>query len=137
MSTLIQYNLCFHSPDKPSAPRDLVTSGVTESTVSLTWQTPEDDGGCEVTGYVVEMREASKRSWKPSGTTQELSLTVDQLKEGRKYYFQVAAQNEVGTGPFVELSKAAVPKSDYGKCYLLFVKAFYVKCTTSRKFEML
>jgi len=88
---------------------------VTESSVSVTWQTPEDDGGCDVTGYVVEVREASKRSWKPAGTTPELSLTTEQLKEGSQYLFQVAAQNEVGTGPFVELAKAAVPKSDYGE----------------------
>ena len=111
----------FPLPDKPSAPRDLVTSGVTESSVSLTWQIPEDDGGCEISGYVVEMREASKRSWKASGATPELSFTAEKLKEGRQYLFQVAAVNEVGTGPFVELSKAAVPKSDYGKCDLRVV----------------
>ena len=42
--------------------------------MGLSWSEPEEDGGCEVTGYIVEKREAVKRSWTVAGKTEEEEL---------------------------------------------------------------
>jgi titin len=106
--------------DKPSAPENLRISGFTENSVSLKWEQPSDDGGCLVTGYLVEHREGMKRAWTRDGTCTEEEYTAIALTEGEKYVFRVAAENEVGVGDFVELSKAIVPKSEHGKSLLRY-----------------
>ena len=88
--------------------------------MSLTWGVPKDDGGCEITGYVVEKREASKRTWTRVTDTEELHAMADDLVEGQGYMLRVAAENEVGVGEFVELDRAATPKNQFGKHLYLY-----------------
>lgn len=47
----------------PSAPRELNVLEVLKSTVQLAWEPPEDDGGSPVTGYIIEKREVSRKTW--------------------------------------------------------------------------
>ena len=101
--------------DKPSAPENLTVAGTTDTTVDLKWMEPNDNGGCLIAQYVVERREINKRTWQRDGTCTDLEFTAIALNAGQAYMFQVAAENEVGVGPFVELSKAAIPKSQFGK----------------------
>lgn len=42
-------------------------------------------------------------------------FTVSNLTEGKAYLFQVAAENEVGQGPFVEIPEPVTVKSAFGK----------------------
>ena len=51
------------SPDVPTAPLDVKVGDVTEVSVALSWQLPNDNGGSEITGYVVERRDANKTAW--------------------------------------------------------------------------
>ena len=88
---------------------------MTEDSISLKWEEPEDDGGCLITSYVLEKREAHKMSWDKAGKTEVEEFTAGSLTEGQQYAFRVAAKNEIGTGPFVELSKTVAPKSLFGK----------------------
>ena len=90
-------------------------TGVTDKNVSFSWDVPKDDGGCEITGYKVEKREASKRNWSHVRNTEELTCIADHLVEGQGYMFRVAAENEIGIGEFVELDRAATPKNQFGK----------------------
>ena len=100
---------------KPDPPRNLSVTGFTESTVGLKWEPPELDGGSPITGYVVEMRPTSKKSWTKVDDTQSLELTASKLTQGTEYLFRVAAQNAVGVGDFTELKTPAIPKSEFGK----------------------
>ena len=68
LSVYILDNILF-SVDKPGPPQNLKVTEVTDRTVSLKWAEPEVDGGCDVTGYVIEERECSKRVWQRIGTT--------------------------------------------------------------------
>ena len=92
---------------------------MTEDTVSLSWEDPKDDGGCLVTQFVLESREGGKRVWQSVDTTGNMEYTVTNLKEGTTYSFQVAAENEVGVGSFVELKKSVAPKSQHGEYLFL------------------
>ena len=89
--------------------------------MSLTWEEPEDDGGSEITNYVVEKRPASKKGYSKVRDTEDMEATVEELKEGNKYFFRVAAQNDVGIGEFVELPEAAIPKSQFGEWMMWFI----------------
>ena len=100
---------------KPDPPRNLSITGCTESTVGLKWEPPELDGGSPITGYVVEMRPTSKKTWTKVDDTKMLELTASKLTASTEYLFRVAAQNAVGVGEFVELQKPAVPKGEFGE----------------------
>ena len=100
--------------DKPGPPEDIKVKEVTENSVTLTWSPPSDDGGSPVTRYHVERREANKRSWNSATTTSDLELKVTGLTEGQAYYFQIAAENEVGKGEYAETDKPITPKSQFG-----------------------
>jgi Fibronectin type III domain len=103
------------STGKPDPPRNLSTAEVTESSVGLRWETPELDGGSPITGYVIEMRNASKMTWNKVDTTSSLEFNVTGLAEGTEYVFHVATQNAVGISEFVELQKGVTPKGKFGK----------------------
>lgn len=47
--------------DRPLPPRNIVVSDIKADSCYLTWDAPEDNGGSELTNYVVERRDASKK----------------------------------------------------------------------------
>lgn len=47
----------------PSAPKDFKVLEVTRQHVHLTWEIPEHDGGSPLTGYQVEKRDVSRKTW--------------------------------------------------------------------------
>ena len=83
--------------------RDLAASEVTPESAKLTWNKPEDNGGTDITGYVVEKRDANRQTWSTVTTTKELSCIADKLVSKNKYIMRVSAENEVGRGEPVEL----------------------------------
>jgi len=96
---------------------NLAVKDITPSSVTLRWSAPHDDGGADVTGYVVEKREASRRMWQsvasvPPDVTE---LEAGGLFEGNQYVFRVTAENVVGLGEPVELKDSVVPKSMFGQ----------------------
>ena len=103
--------------DKPSAPRDVHVTSAVDSSVSLSWSAPRDDGGSALTQYVVEKREALRMSWQPAAAVPaaSTSATVTGLDPGVMYVFRVSAVNSVGTGPPEELSKAVAAKSPHSQ----------------------
>lgn len=107
--------MCGSISDKPGPPRDLRATTVTEDSVTLTWLAPSDNGGSDVTSYVVEKREALRMTWQPVGTTSDTTIAVPNLSEGVQYVFRVSAVNKVGTGAPEELSRAIAAKSPHCK----------------------
>ena len=54
-----------------------------ENFAEVKWGEPVDDGGSDITGYVVEMRNRNRRGWTKVGTTnsaEERTLTVTQVR---------------------------------------------------------
>ena len=57
---------------RPSAPKELKFGAITRDSVHLTWEPPDDDGGSPLTGYVVEKREVSRKTWTKVSFEQQL-----------------------------------------------------------------
>ncbi|KAF0296563.1 Twitchin [Amphibalanus amphitrite] len=84
--------------DKPGAPRGpLSYDQVTATQVTLSWKPPEDCGGCDLTGYQVEVAEGGSDNFRPvPGYIPGPNFTVKGLTEGRQYTFRVRAENMYG-----------------------------------------
>ena len=49
--------------DRPSPPSDLRADEFGGESLTLLWKPPKDDGGANVTNYIVEKRERGARDW--------------------------------------------------------------------------
>ena len=91
---------------EPGAPMNLQLVDYDRESVDLKWEAPLDNGGSEVTGYLIEKRDSSGR-WERAHEVpgHQLKCTVPNLVEGETYDFRCkaitaggigAASNEVG-----------------------------------------
>uniref|UniRef100_A0A3B5RET8 Uncharacterized protein n=1 Tax=Xiphophorus maculatus TaxID=8083 RepID=A0A3B5RET8_XIPMA len=80
----------------PSAPKDFKVLEVTRQHVHLSWEAPEHDGGSPLTGYQVEKRDVSRKTWPCGDTVPELKCQVTGLIEGEWYAYRVRALNRLG-----------------------------------------
>lgn len=80
--------------------------------MSISWQPPSDDGGAEITNYVVEYRADGAFKWVRANkeTVAALSYKVTGLKKDTVYEFRISAENKAGTGPASDPSKPAAAK---------------------------
>lgn len=83
----------------PDPPTGLIFTNITQSSTTLSWTAPADNGGSAVTQYHIQRAENPTFSTNPvdyytSGTTYNLT----DLMPLRGYYLRVAATNSIGTG---------------------------------------
>lgn len=71
---------------------------MTDNSLVLSWQIPENDGGSKIIEYVVEYKKTSEKTWNYVGTTNgdETHILVQKLKRKTKYNFKICARNEAG-----------------------------------------
>lgn len=64
----------------------------------MTWEPPVNNGGTEITGYVVEKKLEFMPKWEKVYTLEPfvLEYTFENLKEKTDYIFRVFAENSVG-----------------------------------------
>ena len=86
--------------DKPGPPTGpLSYTNVSAESITLNWKPPKDDGGSDITGYVIEKAEAGpSQNWRPlPGYCPTTSFTVKTgLEEAKRYVFRVRAENNYG-----------------------------------------
>ncbi|XP_038654386.1 obscurin isoform X3 [Scyliorhinus canicula] len=94
-------------PDRPEDPGVVRKS---HQSVTLSWFTPLNDGGCAVLGYRVEMKPADSDCWLSCNTEmiEEMEFTVDNLIPGTGCRFRVSALNRAGAGEPVHLPQTVV-----------------------------
>lgn len=67
--------------------------------MTISWLPPLDDGCSKITNYVIEKKEANRRTWVPvTNEPKECLFTVPKLMEGHEYVFRIMAQNKYGIG---------------------------------------
>ncbi|GAB0086376.1 hypothetical protein DMENIID0001_004270 [Sergentomyia squamirostris] len=100
--------------DKPGPPDGPLTySATTQESISLVWNPPLDDGGGDITGYLVEVSDAGSDRWRQlPGYCPKCTFTARGLTEGQKYEFRVRAENIYGVSEPL-LGKPVLAKSPY------------------------
>lgn len=101
--------------DKPGPPGGpLNYTNVSAEGITLNWKAPTDDGGSEITGYIIEKAEAGSENWRPlPGFCPGLSFTVKTgLEDGKRYVFRVRAENMYGLSETLD-GKPVAAKSPF------------------------
>lgn len=89
-------------PSPPRGPLDV--SGMTATSFTLKWLPSESDGGSNILEYIVEMKEADKKTFKQIGASKGklTELPISDLKTDVAYNFKITARNEYGLSePFI------------------------------------
>ncbi|XP_012993478.3 titin [Esox lucius] len=95
----VAFTLNIRVLDSPGPPCRVAVKEVTKTSATVTWDTPENEGGAAVTNYHVDIREVSNKGWtRVTDRCPRLTYKVSDLHEGGVYYFRVTAENEYGVG---------------------------------------
>lgn len=86
---------CADIPGPPEAPLEITELDIDACT--LLWNSPQEDGGSNITNYIVEKCDISQGDWvtvSPSCT--KTSFRMTKLTPGKEYCFRVRAENRLG-----------------------------------------
>uniref|UniRef100_A0A8B9E4K1 Titin n=1 Tax=Anser cygnoides TaxID=8845 RepID=A0A8B9E4K1_ANSCY len=101
--------------DKPGPVRNLKVTDISSDRCTVTWEPPEDDGGCEIQNYILEKCESKRMVWSTySSSVLTNYANVTRLIEGNEYIFRVRAENKMGTGPPTE-THPIIAKTKYDR----------------------
>ena len=93
----------------PTAPRSLMVVDVTDTTVTLSWISPDPPNGI-ITQYQIQYRRQNNGTFSNNQITTDLTDTVTGLMTGTLYGFRVRAFTAVGNGPSSNVVTAFVGK---------------------------
>ena len=85
----------FLLPACPSAPRDLAVADRTNTTITVTWQPPEDNGGRDDVFYILEYRQLEEVDFTENETVFNTMYTITGLRPNTQYVIRVTAENGV------------------------------------------
>lgn len=117
-------------PSPPTGPVEV--SGVSSESCTLSWSEPADDGGTDITNYIVEKRESGSASWQVvNSSVKRTTIKVTHLTKYMEYTFRVCAENKFGVSKSIE-STPVVIEHPFGKfCSktspVLSVRCFFYK----------
>ncbi|KAJ8390911.1 hypothetical protein AAFF_G00098310 [Aldrovandia affinis] len=92
-------NLHLNVVDHPKPPQGKVEFlERTGKCITMKWKAPRDNGGKQVTNFVIERRVAGKKSWIKVGEVDSKTTTFsnDKVEEGRAYQYRIRAVNDQG-----------------------------------------
>uniref|UniRef100_A0A8C5TQU4 Titin n=1 Tax=Malurus cyaneus samueli TaxID=2593467 RepID=A0A8C5TQU4_9PASS len=103
----------YKPPGPPSTPE---VSAITKDSMVVTWGRPEDNGGAEIEGYILEKRDKDGIRWTKCNKKRltDLRFRVTGLTDGHFYEFRVSAENAAGVG------EPSGPSIFYRACDVLY-----------------
>lgn len=105
--------------DRPHPPQGPIRiENTTKYSIDITWKEPADNGGSEITGYIIEKCDMTTGIWRRATTSTTTATTVSCLEEHKEYKFRVVAENMVGIsepGPEsdIAVTREQTPDIDY------------------------
>lgn len=116
---------------KPGIPvQPIKFKDVAADSATLKWGAPKDDGGSEITNYILEKRDSVTNMWVTvSSAVEENTMRVTGLHEGTEYIFRVCAENKYGIGEGLK-SEPLVAKHPFSKysTFDTFIKTTFGSC---------
>ncbi|XP_023013755.2 myomesin and myosin binding protein [Leptinotarsa decemlineata] len=82
--------------DKPSPPGKAKVVMTLGRSVTLSWSTPEDDGGYQIGNYIIEYYRLGWNVWLKAATSRQVTTVLGDLIEGSEYKFRVKAESSYG-----------------------------------------
>uniref|UniRef100_A0A8C9Z7H8 Titin n=1 Tax=Sander lucioperca TaxID=283035 RepID=A0A8C9Z7H8_SANLU len=100
--------------DKPSPPSGPVRfDEITTQSVTLSWDPPKHNGGCQISNYIVQKRDTTTTTWENFSINHaRTTIKVPRLKTGAEYQFRIIAQNRYGKSQGLD-SSAVVAQYPY------------------------
>jgi hypothetical protein len=89
--------------------------------ITVKWKKPKDDGGSDITGYLLEKMDLDTGRWIPAGEVgpgEPHTFTFSGLTPKKKYKFRVKATNKEGESEPLETDDAILAKNPYGMKYI-------------------
>ncbi|XP_038216648.1 uncharacterized protein LOC119835738 [Zerene cesonia] len=94
----------------PDPPRRVTVTRQVDKSVTLDWESPEDDGGCRIGNYIVEYYRTGWNVWLKATTSRKTNVTLFDLIEGSEYRFRVKAESPYGMSiPSAESAPIRIP----------------------------
>lgn len=85
--------------------------GINKTSLTISWHTPERNGGSPILDYSVEIQVEGDQ-WKHVATVTETVAKIEKLVTGAKYMFRIFARNEIGTSkPYESDEKITMGKT--------------------------
>lgn len=94
-------------PSPPTGPVEI--SGVSSESCTLSWSEPADDGGSDISNYIVEKRESGSASWQVvNSSVKRTTIKVTHLTKYMEYTFRVCAENKFGVSKSIESAPVVI-----------------------------
>lgn len=78
-------------------------SKITEESCTLSWKPPLEDGGDEVSHYIVERRDTNRLNWViMDAECKELTCNITRLFKNTEYLFRIRGVNKYGPGVYLQ-----------------------------------
>lgn len=113
----VKYDFKLRVLDRPGPPEPPITlTDVSRHQITLCWNPPTDNGGSDITKYVIERCETSTQIFVEIAQSAATAFRyVDQnVTENCEYIYRVSAVNEIGTSE-PAISNTVVARASYGK----------------------
>uniref|UniRef100_A0A0N5D1Z0 non-specific serine/threonine protein kinase n=1 Tax=Thelazia callipaeda TaxID=103827 RepID=A0A0N5D1Z0_THECL len=103
--------LVYDRPGEPKGP--LRVNNVHKNGCTLDWQEPEDNGGTELSHYIVEKQDVKTGRWTFAGEAHSTTMQIDDLNPGHEYTFRVKAVNKYGESDPLKTTEFIIAKDPF------------------------